>query len=78
MAKREIEVFETAAGQTTAVLKRLGVPKERMVIVIIEPHAWLTKVRQVLRHLVIAAGLSDDDIDRLINQARTELQPRLG
>lgn len=56
-------------------LKRLGVPKERMVTVIIEPDDWLTKARQESRSLVIAAGLSDDDIHRLINQARTEVQP---
>jgi hypothetical protein len=78
MAEKEIEVFETTAGQITAVLKSLGVPKERMVTVMIEPDHWLTKARQESRRLVIAAGLSDDDIDRLINQARTEVQPRLG
>jgi len=27
---------------------------------------------------VIAAGLTDDDIDRLIDEARTEAQPLLG
>jgi len=78
MADKEIEVFETTAGQITTVLKRLGVPKERMVTVMIEPDDWLTKARQESRRLVIAAGLSDDDIDRLIDQARTEAQPMLG
>ena len=37
MADKEIEVFETTAGQVTDVLKRLGVSKERMVTVMIEP-----------------------------------------
>ncbi len=59
-------------------LKRLGVPKERMVTVVIEPDDWLTKARQASRRLVIAAGLSDDDIDRMIKQARAEVQPLLG
>ena len=77
-ADKEIEVFETTARQITDVLKRLGVPKERMVTVMIEPDDWLTKARQESRRLVIAAGLSDDDIDRLIDQARTEVQPQLG
>jgi hypothetical protein len=77
-AEKEIEVFETTAGQITDVLKRLGVPKERMVTVMIEPDDWLTKARQESRRLVIAAGLSDDDIDRLIDQARTDVQPQLG
>jgi hypothetical protein len=78
MAGKDIEVFETTAGQITEVLKRLGVPRERMVTVVIEPEDWLTKARQESRRLVIAAGLSDDDIDRLIDQARSEVQPHSG
>ena len=78
MAGKEIEVFETTAGQITDVLKRLGVPKERMVTVMIEPDDWIAKARKASRPLVIAAGLSDDDIDRLIDQARAEVQPLLG
>ena len=46
MAEKEIEVFETTAGQVGDLLKRLGVPKERMVTVMIEPDDWLTKSRQ--------------------------------
>jgi hypothetical protein len=78
MAKKEIEIFETTAGQVTAVLKRLGVPKERMITVMIEPDNWLTKARQESRRLVIAAGLSDEDIDRMIKQAQKEVEPQLG
>jgi hypothetical protein len=37
MADKEIEVFETTAGQVADMLKRLGVPKERMITVMIEP-----------------------------------------
>ena len=78
MAEKDIEVFETTAGQVTDVLKRLGVPEERTIIVVIEPDDWLTKARQESRRLVIKAGLTDDDIDLLIDQARTEAQPLLG
>ena len=78
MSDEKIEVFETTAGQITDVLKRLGVPKERMVTVVIEPDGWLTRARQESRRLVIAAGLSDDEIDRLIDQARSEVQPPSG
>jgi len=78
MAEKEIEVFETTAGQITAVLRRLGIPKERVVTVMIEPDDWIAKARKASRPLVIAAGLSDDDIDRLIDQARAEVQPLLG
>lgn len=78
MADKEIEVIETTAGQITDVLTRLGIAKERMVTVMIEPDDWLTKARQESRRLVIAAGLSDDDIDRLIKQAQEEVEPRIG
>jgi hypothetical protein len=78
MSDEKIEVFETTAGQIRNVLKRLGVPKERMVTVMIEPDDWLTAARQESRRLVIAAGLSDDAIDRLIDQARSEAQPPSG
>ena len=78
MAGKEIEVVETTAGQITDVLNRLGVAKDRMITVMIEPDDWLTKARQESRRLVIAAGLSDDDIDRLIDQARNQVPPRLG
>jgi hypothetical protein len=77
-AEKEIDVIETTAGQIADVLKRLGIAKERMVTVMIEPDDWLTKVRQESRRLVIAAGLSDDDIDRLIKQAQKEVETRLG
>lgn len=76
MADKEIEVVETTAGQITDVLERLGVAKDRMVTVLIEPDDWLTKARQESRRLVIAAGLDDDDIDRLIDQARNDVQSR--
>jgi hypothetical protein len=78
MSDEKIEVFETTAGQITNVLRRLGVPKERMVTVVIEPDDWLTAARRESRRLVIAAGLSDDEIDRLIDQARSEVQPHSG
>jgi hypothetical protein len=78
MAEREIEVFETTAGQVADVLKRLGVPKERMITVIIEPDNWLTEARRGSRRLVIQAGLSDEDIDRMIKQAQKEVEPLPG
>ena len=78
MADHEIEVFETTAGQVIDVLTRLGVPQERMVTVMIEPDDILTKARQASRRLVIEAGLSDDDIDRMIKQAQREVEPLPG
>ena len=78
MSDKEIDVFETTAGQVTDVLKRLGIPEERMITVMVEPDDWLTKARQESRRLVIKAGLSDDDIDRLIKRAQKEVEPRAG
>ena len=66
------QVIETTAGEVAAELLRLGVPKDRLVTVLIEPDDWLTKARQESRRRVVAAGLSDDDIDRLIKEARRE------
>ena len=43
MADKEIEVFETTAGQVADVLKRLGVPKDRTITVMIESDSWLTR-----------------------------------
>ncbi len=74
----EIEVFETTAEQIPAVLERLGVSKERMVTIMIEPDDWLTKARRESRRLVVAAGLSDADIDHLIDEARAAAQLRSG
>jgi len=38
----------------------------------------VTRARHDSRRLVIAAGLSDDDIDRMIKQAQKEVEPLLG
>jgi hypothetical protein len=78
MPEKEVEVFETTAGQITDVLKRLGVPGERMITVRIAPDGWLATARRESRRRVIAAGLSDEDIDRLIDQVRAEVGPRPG
>ena len=59
-------------------VRRAHTRKERMVTLMIEPDDWLTKARQESRRLVIAAGLSDDDIDRLIKRAQKEVEPRAG
>ena len=78
MAEKEIEVLETTVGQITGVLRRLGVGEERMVTIMIEPDDWLTKARTESRRLVIAAGVSDEDIDRLVKQAQKEVETRAG
>lgn len=71
----ETEVIETAVGDIAAELERRGFAAEQRVTVTIEPEDWLTKARRKSRRLVIAAGLSDDDIDRLIKEAQHEVEP---
>jgi ribosomal protein L12E/L44/L45/RPP1/RPP2 len=68
-------VLEVAAGEVTEVLKRLGVDPDERVTVTIEPE--LVPGRRESRARVIAAGLTDDDIDRLIKRAQQEVEPLL-
>ena len=70
-----VETIETTAGQVADVLKRLGVASDRMIRVTIEPDDWLATSRRESRRLVVAAGLSDEEIDRLIDEVRNEVQP---
>lgn len=71
------EVIETTADQVTAELARRGIGSDERVIITIEPEQELIPGRRESRVRVIAAGLSDDDIDRLIKQAQREVEPRV-
>ena len=73
MLGNEIQTFETTAGRVADALARMHVPEDRVVTVVVQPDDWLTKARQESRRRVVAAGLSDDDLDRLIEQARDEV-----
>ena len=68
-------VIEATAGEVTEVLKRQGINSDELVTVTIEPE--LIPGRRESRARVIAAGLTDDDIDRLIKQAQREVEPLL-
>jgi ribosomal protein L12E/L44/L45/RPP1/RPP2 len=68
-------VIEATAGEVTEVLKRQGINSDERVTVTIEPE--LIPGRRESRARVIAAGLTDDDIDRLIKQAQREVEPLL-
>jgi hypothetical protein len=69
------QVIETTAGEIATELKRQGINPDERVTVTIEPE--LIPGRRESRARVIAAGLSDDDIDRLIKQAQREVEPLL-
>jgi hypothetical protein len=70
------QVIEITAGEVAAELKRLGISPDERVTLTIEPE--LFSGRRESRRLGIAAGLTDADIDRLIEQAREDVAPRLG
>jgi hypothetical protein len=74
---RKPEVIETTASEVPAELARRGVDPHDRVIVTIEPDE-LIPGRRGARARVVAAGLTDADIDRLIDEAREAAQPQLG
>jgi len=73
----EQQFIESTAGQVAAELARRGIPSDQQVTITIEPNDWLTDARRFSRPKVIAAGWSDDDIDRLIKQAQQEVESSL-
>jgi hypothetical protein len=74
---RKSEVIETTVSKVAGELVQRGLDPHDRVTVTIEPDE-LIPGRRACRARVIAAGLTDDDIDRLIDEARTEAQPLLG
>jgi len=75
---RQIEVIESTAGQVSAELARRGIqPQERVTITIDPEQDLLFLGRKESRARVVAAGLTDEDVERLIEEAREEVQPHL-
>ena len=72
------EVIETTAGNVAAELARRGIGSDERVIITIEPADELIPGRRESRARVVAAGLTDDDIDRLVKQAQKEVEPPAG
>lgn len=72
------EVIEIAAGEVAAELRRRGVASDERVTLLIDAADELFPGRRESRKLVVAAGLTDADLDRLIEQAREEVALRLG
>ena len=68
------EVIETTVGKVAAELASRGLDPHDRVTITIEPDELLPG-RRASRARVIAAGLTDDDIDRLIKQAQKEVEP---
>ena len=72
------EFIESTAGQITAELTRRGISPDQRIMITIEPDDWLSEARKFARTQVIAEGWTDVEIDRLIDEERTAVQPRLG
>ena len=68
------EVIETTVGEIAGELVRRGLDPHDRVTITIEPDE-LIPGRRATRARVIAAGLTDEDIDRLIKQAQREVEP---
>ena len=68
------EVIETTVSEVAAELLRRGLDPDDRVTITIEPDE-LVPGRRASRARVIAAGLTDDDIDRLIKRAQREVEP---
>jgi hypothetical protein len=75
------EFIESTAGKVAEELVRRGVaPGQRVTITIEpdEPQDWIAEARRFARPKVVAEGLRDADIDRLIEEEREAVQPRSG
>jgi len=72
------DIIETTVAEVTAELLRRGVGPDEPVSIIIEPVEGLALARRKSRVRVVAAGLTDADIDRLIKQAQKEVELNLG
>ena len=64
-------IIKIPARDVPAELQRQGIEPDENVTLTIEPE--LFPGRRASRKLVIAAGLTDDDLDRLIEQAREDV-----
>jgi hypothetical protein len=75
------DLIESTAGQVAAELARRGIAPDKRVTITIEPDEpddWIAEARKFARPKVLAEGLSDDDIDRIIDEERKAVQPLLG
>ena len=69
------QFIETTADQVSAELKRRGFASDERITITIEPDKELIPGRRQSRARVVAAGLRDADIDRLIKVAQRDVEP---
>jgi hypothetical protein len=79
MTGRQVEVIESTAGQVAEELARRGIrPEDRATLTIDPEQDLLFLGRKESRARIVAAGLSYEDIERLIEESREDVQPHLG
>lgn len=71
-------VPEVTAGEIAEKLGHIGIGADELVRLVIEPDHEITPGRRASRAEVVAAGLTDSDIDRLIKQAQHEVETSHG
>jgi hypothetical protein len=74
------EYIESTAGKVAEELARRGIPPAQRVTITIEPDEpddWIAKARAFARPKVIAEAWTDADVDRIIDEERAAVQPRL-
>ena len=72
------ETIEVTAGEVAAELKRRGIGSDEKVTLTIEAENEIFPGRRASRARLVAAGYSDEEIDRLIKQAQKDVEPQLG
>ncbi len=65
------------AGEAAVELRRRGIGSDEKVTLTIEAEHEVFPGRRTSRTRVVAAGLTDDDIARLIKRAQQEVEPFL-
>lgn len=74
MSTMEFQTFETTAGEAAAELQRRGISATNPITIMVPgPADLFYAARLASRERVKAAGLSDGDIDALIERARAEI-----
>ena len=68
-------IIEVTVGEIAERLSRLGIGSDEIVKLTVEPEHELISGRRASRAQVVATGLTDADIDRLIKQAQREVEP---
>jgi hypothetical protein len=72
------QVIEVTVGELAEELKRRGLGSDERVPLTMTPEQELIPGRRESRARVVAAGLTDADIDRLVKQAQREVESRPG